>query len=145
MTVVVQQDQITQMARPVVEGLGFELVAVQVARAGKRQIVRLFADRPDGGIVLDECAQISRALAAAFDELPGTDGPYTLEVSSPGLEYRCSTVRDLQRYRGWSMTLQLADGRQISGVLESANEEQVMLASGESVPRAQVRYGTRNY
>ena len=145
MTVVADQNQIADVVEPVIVGLGFELVAVQVARAGRRHIIRVLADRPGGGIGLADCAQISRALSAALDEVPGTDGPYTLEVSSPGLDWHCESLSDFRRYRGQSMTIHLADGGTLSGTLTEADEEQLVFDSGDIVPRTQVKYGTRNY
>jgi ribosome maturation factor RimP len=145
MTVVADQNQITDVVEPVIIGLGFELVAVQVARAGRRHVVRVLADRPGGGIGLSDCAQISRALSAALDDVPGTDGPYTLEVSSPGLDWHCEKLSDFVRYQGQSMTIHLADGGTFSGILTEATEEQLVFETGDIVPRKQVKYGTRNY
>lgn len=145
MTVGVERDEIIRTVQPVVEGQGFDLVAVQVAKAGRRSLVRILADRPAGGIQLSECAQISRAVSAALEALDGAAGPYTLEVSSPGLDFRCEALKDFRRYRGQSMTLQLLDGRQVSGTLTAAEEAGLVLDNGETYPTEQVRYGTRNH
>lgn len=128
-----------------VEGLGFELVAVQVARAGRRSLVRILADRPQGGIQLSDCVQISKAAGAALETVPGTDMTYTLEVSSPGLDWHCTTLEDFRRYRGQAMTLHLVSGQTVTGTLTEADTEALMLDSDRSIPREQVRYGTRNY
>jgi ribosome maturation factor RimP len=144
MTGRLEQEEITKAIRPVVEGLGFDLVAVQVARAGRRGVVRILADRPQGGIQLADCVQISKAASAALESVPGTDLSYTLEVSSPGLDWHCTTLEDFRRYRGQSMTLHLVDGRTVTGTLTEAGGEALAL-DGKSIPREQVRYGTRNY
>ena len=103
-------DEIKAAVHPVVEGLGFDVIDVQVAAAGRRRIVRILADRPAGGIALAECAQISRAVSAALDKTSVADSSYTLEVSSPGLGRPLETPRDFQRYVGERITLHLIDG-----------------------------------
>lgn len=140
-----EQEEITRALRPVVEGLGFDLVAVQVARAGRRSLVRILADRPQGGIQLADCAQISKAAGAALEGVPGTDTTFTLEVSSPGLDWHCTTLEDFRRYRGQAMTLHLVSGQTVTGTLTEAGEEVLMLDSDRTIPREQVRYATRNY
>jgi ribosome maturation factor RimP len=139
------EDAVLDAILPVVEGLGFELVEVQVARAGRRRIVRVLADRPRGGIALADCARISRALSPALETTELASGPYTLEVSSPGLDRRLEAARDFRRYVGESVTLHLSDGRQAVGVLASADDVHLKLDGGEPIPYAQVKYGTRNY
>lgn len=145
MTARVEQNEIIRAVRPVLEGQGFELVAVFLARVGRRSLVRVLADKPGGGIQLSECAQISKAVSAALEGMQAMEGPYTLEVSSPGLDWRCETLEDLRRYRGQSMTFQMVDGQKLTGVLTEASQDWLELASGERIPREQVRYGTRNY
>jgi len=131
---------------PVVEGLGCELIALQVARAGRRRIIRILADRPKGGITLGDCERISRAVGAALEQGDPGEGAYTLEVSSPGLDRHLTTPRDFARYVGEAVTLQMQDGRTRSGVLAGVDENGLRLEEvGEAIPYTQVRYGTRNY
>ena len=138
-------DELVVAIAPIVEGLGFDLVEVQTARAGRRRIVRILADRPKGGIALADCERISRALAVAFEHTPLASGPYTLEVSSPGLDRPLVSVRDFLRYTGEAVTLHLVDERRIEGTLAGADEENVILSGKEPIPRVQIKYGTRNY
>ena len=77
--------RIAEIARPVIEGMGFELVRVRLM-SGKEQTLQIMAQKPDGTIEVDDCAEISTALSAVFDvEDPILDA-YTLEVSSPGID-----------------------------------------------------------
>ena len=131
---------------PVVEGLDCELVALQIAYAGKRRIIRILADRPKGGITVGDCARISRASSAALEQFDMGAGPYTLEVSSPGLDRHLTTPRDFERYVGEAVRLLMIDGRTREGVLTEVGDDRLRLeADGEEVPLEQVRYGTRNY
>jgi ribosome maturation factor RimP len=138
-------DELVAAVAPIVEGLGFDLIEVQSARAGRRRIVRILADRPQGGIALADCERISRALAVAFEETPLAAGPYTIEVSSPGLDRPLVTVRDFQRYTGETVTLHLVDDRTLEGTLAGADDDHVILSGKEPIPRVQIKYGTRNY
>lgn len=131
---------------PVVEGLDCEIVALQVARAGRRRIIRILADRPKGGITLGDCERISRASSAALEQVDLGEGPYTLEVSSPGLDRHLTTPRDFARYVGEGITLQMLDGHTRTGVLSAVIEDRLRLEDeAEEIPLEQVSYGTRNY
>jgi len=139
-------DRLEEALTPVVEGLECDLVALQVARAGKRRIIRILADRPKGGITLGECERISRASSAALEQIDMGEGPYTLEVSSPGLDRHLKTARDFLRYVGEGITLQMKDGRTQTGVLTDVSEDRLQLEeNGEAILLEQVSYGTRNY
>lgn len=64
---------------------GAELVLLEEAGNRRQRIIRLYVDHPDG-VTHDLCARVSTAVGLALDEADAFDGPYTLEVSSPGLE-----------------------------------------------------------
>ena len=78
---------------------GFELETLQVQQAGRRQLVKVVVDGDGAGIGLDDIADVSRAISAALDELEADNAafgdPYTLEVTSPGLD------RPLTKPRHW--------------------------------------------
>lgn len=64
---------------------GVELVMAQVAGSRRQRVVRLYVDHA-GGVTHDLCSRVSAAVGDALDEGDAIDGPYTLEVSSPGIE-----------------------------------------------------------
>ncbi len=83
---------------------GLELVDLQARNESGHTAVRLLVDKPQGGISMDECARINRALGAMLDEAgafcaAGT-GNFALEVFSPGLDRPLSTLADFRRNRG---------------------------------------------
>ena len=100
-----------QDIKKIVESAGAELVEISFRRAGRRGILTTIVDKK-GGITLDECADINRRLGAYFDELSekGVEsegfeadmlqGPYYLEVNSPGLDRPIKTGRDFERALG---------------------------------------------
>ena len=74
----------TALVKPVCEAAGMELVLAEFRREPAGRILRLFIDRP-GGVTLGDCAHISRQVADLLDVSMEGIGPYSLEVSSPGI------------------------------------------------------------
>lgn len=109
-----------------------DLVEVELFRAGKRQVIRVYLDR-EGGISLDECAAASEDLSVLLDadELFGED--YTLEVSSPGLDRPLRTPRDWARRKGsWIrvvLTEQVGGKKGWIGRLVRCDEESAVLVT----------------
>ena len=80
--------------------LGVELFEARFFRAGSRSILRIFIDRPEGVSIAD-CERVSTALSVLLDVENFQGGrPYTLEVSSPGIDRPLKTERDFRRSRG---------------------------------------------
>ena len=78
--------KLREQLEPVVAALGYDLEELSAQRAGSRRLLRLVVDR-DGGITLDDVAEVSRAVSGALDE-DGVMGEaaYDLEVTSPGVD-----------------------------------------------------------
>ena len=77
--------RLAEIVGPVIEDMGFELVRIRLM-GGKTATLQIMAERPDGGIEVDECAAISTAVSATLDVEDPISGRYQLEVSSPGIE-----------------------------------------------------------
>lgn len=77
--------RVRALAEPLVVGAGLDLVDVEVKRGRGRALVRIVVDRK-GGVPLQVCDEVSRALSARFDEADPIDARYTLEVTSPGVD-----------------------------------------------------------
>ena len=92
-------EKITEIAEPLVASLGMELVEIEFKREGRDMVLRLFVDR-EGGVMLDDCAQVSRELSEILDVEDFIPGHYTLEVSSPGLNRPLTKESDYARYQG---------------------------------------------
>jgi ribosome maturation factor RimP len=78
---------------------GLELVEVELKRSGGGQLARLYVDKP-GGIGLDDLQSVSEEVSAILDAEDPIEGPYTLEVSSPGLDRPLKTEADYRRFVG---------------------------------------------
>lgn len=90
---------VEDLARPIVEAMGLELVEVEWVREGGRRFLRLYIDR-EGGVTLDDCEAVSRSVEAELDRLDPIPGSYYLEVSSPGLERPLKRDADFVRFAG---------------------------------------------
>lgn len=91
--------RVTQLAEPLLAQLGLELVDLEYKREGRSMVLRLFIDR-DGGVTLDDCADVSRELSEILDVEDVIAAHYTLEVSSPGLNRPLKKEQDYLRYQG---------------------------------------------
>jgi ribosome maturation factor RimP len=123
--------RVREAVEPVVTAAGFDLEDVTVTAAGRRSVVRVVVDR-DGGLDLDAVAEVSRVVSAALDEGGVTgDAPYTLEVSSPGVDRPLTEPRHWRRARGRLVSATLRDGGgEVTGRVRSADDESVVLDLG---------------
>ncbi|HBA72536.1 MAG: ribosome maturation factor [Geobacteraceae bacterium GWC2_55_20] len=87
------------IALPILESLGIELVDIEFGKVGRDAVLRLFIDK-EGGIMLDDCANVSRELSMILDVEDAISCNYTLEVSSPGLDRPLKKSSDYERFTG---------------------------------------------
>jgi ribosome maturation factor RimP len=88
---------------PTLTGMGFELVDAQVSNRGR--FLRIFMDKPGGGITLEDCAAVSRHLSRVL-EVEGIDYD-RLEVSSPGLDRPLRKAADFARFAGQKVDVRM--------------------------------------
>ncbi len=122
--------RIAEIITPVIEDMGFELVRVRLM-SGKESTLQIMAQKPDGTIDVDDCGQISTAVSAVMDvEDPITD-PYTLEVSSPGIDRPLTRLKDFAQWAGFEAkieTSELIDGRRrFKGQLAGVEGDEILL------------------
>ena len=123
--------RLSEVLAPVVEQTGADLENVDVSKAGKRSVVRVVVDR-DGGVSMDDVADVSRAVSEALDALdeaePGMLGPsYVLEVTSPGVERPLIAARHWRRNVGRLVTVVLHEGPNVTGRVTAADDDEVVL------------------
>jgi ribosome maturation factor RimP len=109
--------------RPIVEQFGCDLEAADIAPAGRRRLLRVLVDR-DGGITLDDVADVTRAISKALDsdDIMG-EGAYTLEVSSPGVDRPLTLPRHWRRNAGRLVAVTLTAGGKVTGRIKAVSEE----------------------
>ena len=131
------------MARQIAEARGLELVEVELFRAGRREVLRVYLDRP-GGITVDECAESSREISALLDAEELFQQAYTLEVSSPGLDRPLRTPRDWARRTGEWVRVHLGEPvegkRTWIGKIRECGEDSAVLAPEKGGPEITIPY-----
>src|SRR3954471_2206585 len=96
----VSRERVHTALEPVVAAAGFDLEDVAVTIAGRRSVIRVIVDR-DGGLDMDAVAAVSRVVSDTLDSTNVTgDAPYTLEVTSPGVDRPLTEPRHWRRAAG---------------------------------------------
>ncbi len=108
----IYEEQIRQLAEPLLSSEGMELVLAECLKMPTRWLVRIYMDR-ERGVTVDDCARISNQLGDLLDVHDVPPGPYTLEVSSPGLDRPLDRDKDFLKFRGSRIRLRL--GEKIEG------------------------------
>ena len=91
---------------PAVEAAGYRLVRLRLM-GGKRKTLQIMAERADGGMDVEDCARLSRALSEFLDTQDPIEGEYDLEVSSPGIDRPLTRIMDYARWAGHEAKLEL--------------------------------------
>ncbi len=122
--------RLAEILRPVIEGMGYELVRLRLM-SGNTPTLQIMAEKPDGGIEVDDLAQINTAVGAVLDVEDPIDDNYTLEVSSPGIDRPLTRLKDFDTWDGYVAKLEtseLIDGRKrFKGVLAGTEGEEVLI------------------
>ena len=101
---------VEELVMPIIEEGNFELVDVEYVKEGANWYLRVYADK-EGGINIDDCVTISRALEVKLDEKDVIEDAYILEVSSPGLGRQLKKDRDYNRSLGEEIEFKLYKAR----------------------------------
>ena len=126
--------RLAELAQPIIEGLGYELVRMRLM-GGKVDTVQVMAEKPEGGIEVDDCAKISTALSAVFDVEDPISEEYTLEVSSPGIDRPLTRLKDFDMWEGYEAKIEtdeMIDGRRrFKGQLAGTEGNEVLITIEE--------------
>lgn len=133
-----RSDLLTTHLEPVVAGAGLFLEGVSVSAAGRRTVVRLVVDLPDGpgGVSSDALAEVSREISGALDGAGLIPGPYTLEVTTPGVARPLTEPRHFRRAVGRTVAVTTAAST-TTGRLDDVRGD-VAVLDGREIPLADV-------
>ena len=124
------EQNLKEMLTPAIEDLGCELWGIECQRAGRFMTVRLFIDK-DGGVGIEDCADVSRQVSAILDVEDPIADKYNLEVSSPGLDRPLFPLAQFERFVGQDVSIHLripvADRRKWQGKLEKVDNDMITL------------------
>lgn len=130
---------VERIIAPTLDGMGYELVRVQMSGGRQHSRLQVMAERADQrGMTVDDCAEISRAVSALLDVEDPIAGSYDLEVSSPGIDRPLTRPRDFERFAGQEAKIEMRetlDGRRrFRGLLKGFEEGCALLeVEGETV------------
>ncbi len=124
----------TELVTPIIDENNFELVDVEYVKEGADYYLRVYADK-EGGINIDDCVLISRALEAKLDEADKIKDAYILEVSSPGLTRPLKKEKDFKRSIGKLVEIKLYKQyngtKELTGVLEKYDENTITIMNDD--------------
>jgi ribosome maturation factor RimP len=131
------EQKIADIATPVVEDMGFELLYVTLKGQENDHILEIVAENPETkNLGVDECARISRAVAAVLDVEDPIKSAYRLELSSPGIDRKLIRLKDFSTYAGLEAKIEInptlddekwADQKRFRGILEGEKDGFVLL------------------
>lgn len=135
---VIEMRQDFQMLRRIVaatvEAMGYELVGVEFHPRSSNALLRVYIDG-ENGITLDDCQRVSHQLSGVLDVEDPIAGPYTLEISSPGLDRPLFEAKHFVRFAGAVVRIQLReplDGRRkLVGHLLGMRGDDVVIAGSD--------------
>lgn len=118
------------LCAPVVEGMGFELWGIEFRSSQKHAHVKVFIDHKDG-ITVDHCSDVSHQISGVLDVEDPISVPYTLEVSSPGLERPLMNIGHFKKYIGQDIKVRLTwaiEGRKnLNGKIEKVVDDNITI------------------
>ena len=127
-------DLVASYAKPVVEQFGCELWDVEYVREGSEYFLRLYLDK-EGGVDINDCEAVSRAMDPILDEKDPIPGSYHFEVCSAGLERVLKRPSDFERFLGSAITVKLYRPRngmkEIPCVLRGYEDGRITVEAGK--------------
>ncbi len=125
---------VEKLAKPVVEEKGCSLWDVEYVREGSEYFLRLYLDK-EGGVDINDCEAVSRAMDPILDEADPIPGSYHFEVCSAGLERALKRPSDFERFLGSAITVKLYrpyNGlKEIPCLLKAYDEGRITVEAGK--------------
>ncbi len=133
------------MIASAIEAAGYRLVRLRLM-GGQRKTLQIMAERPDGGMAVEDCARLSRSLSEFLDREDVIEGEYVLEVSSPGIDRPLTRLADFARWSGHEARIELvapdaAGRKRFKGKLLGLDGSNIVIAADGarlSVPQGAV-------
>jgi ribosome maturation factor RimP len=128
-------DEILAAIRPAIGGAGLDLEDVELVAAGRRRILRVLVDK-DGGVGLDDIAQLTQRVSSSLDSTDAMgEQPYTLEVTSPGVDRPLTAPRHWRRNIGRLVKVTGHDGSvRVGRIIEASDAQATVETSGSAQP-----------
>src|SRR5580658_3268797 len=129
------RDALMRLLEPPIEALGYELIEIEFAQAGRGGVLRIFIDlraRDSGlNVTVEDCARVSHAVSQVLETEDPIKGHYTLEVSSPGFDRILRKREHFARFMGERVFVELKvpiEGRRrFVGALKSMTDDSIVV------------------
>jgi ribosome maturation factor RimP len=136
--------ELKELLDPLVQKAGFILEEVKVTPLGRRRQISVIVDGEERNPNLDEVASLSRAISAQLDDYSGLgDAPFTLEVTSPGIDRPLTELRHWRKNLGRLVKILTKEDKEFSGRIAEVQSGKVRIDDAifdfESIKRAQVQ------
>ena len=122
--------QVRDLVEPTAEAMGYRVVRIRLI-GGSPQTLQIMAERFDGTMTVDDCAELSHAVSALLDIEDPISGEYMLEMSSPGIDRPLVREDDFDRFAGYEAKVEMADlldGRKrFRGLLKGTQDGEVLI------------------
>jgi ribosome maturation factor RimP len=132
----VGDSRLKQALEPVITALGCELWGLEMQLGGKRKLLRVYIDRQETGVGIEDCERVSRQASAILDVEDIIRGEYVLEVSSPGMDRPLYELNQYGRYLGEEISLRLRfpyEGRRnYKGRLKALEGDDIVLVVADN-------------
>lgn len=138
-----QYESMTEnLLEPIMEANNFELVDVEYVKEASNWYLRAYIDK-EGGITIDDCELVSRALSDLLDEKDFIEDAYILEVSSPGLGRQLKKDKDFKRSIGEEVEIKLYKAidkrKEFSGILTAFDQETITIKQEDETEKVFAR------
>jgi len=118
-----------------VELLGFSIVDVELLPGPRGTVLRITIERLDGAVTIDDCVEVSRTCGDILDVKEPIEGPYNLEVSSPGINRPLKQLQDFERFRAEKVEIKTTEKfhgrRRFKGILQGLRDDAVVVSVGD--------------
>ena len=122
---------VESLVKPIAKKMGLDIWDIRYQKEGAVWYLRIFIDK-DGGVDINDCEALSKAVDTPLDELNPIDGEYILEVSSPGIERELLKDEHYKKYIGSDIMVKMIRpieglGREFKGVLTAYNDGEISI------------------
>jgi ribosome maturation factor RimP len=129
-------ESVREVAIPVLKSEGMELVDIEYRRESRGWVLRLFIDK-EGGVTLNDCTSVSHQVGDLIEVKEIINHPYTLEVSSPGVNRPLKSLGDFERFKGKHIKIKVRQPiegqRNFRGILLGHEQENVTISSDSRI------------
>ncbi len=138
------EERVESLLKPIIENMGYKLYDVEYAKEAKNYFLRIFIDKDNGSIDLEDCEKVNNAITDILDEADYIKEQYFLEVSSPGVERVIRKDTQLQENIGTNVEVNLFKpingSKQYQGILKEFNNEEIIIEKDNliNIPRKNI-------